>query len=133
MSISSLIICLSSIGHAWEVKTNAQGDPLHWKTSTIPVHYNPDHSGLSSQQVSTAIEQAAQAWSYSFTTLQNEGETTLRNITHEDEHHAILFSDDWNEDPDRKCWLLKQDVWLFERAVFRLLSISKERFEMLWG
>ena len=100
MNISSLIILLSSVGHAWEVKTNAQGDPLHWKTNTIPIHYNPEHSGLSSQQVSNAIEQAAQAWSYSFTTLQNKGETTQRSITHEDEHYSVLFSDDWNEDPD---------------------------------
>lgn len=100
MIISSLFLYFSSASYAWEVKTTAQGNPLHWKTSTIPIHYNPEHSGLSSQQVSTAIEQAAQAWSYSFTTLQNEGETTQRAITYEDEHHAILFSDNWNEDPD---------------------------------
>ena len=100
MIISSLFLCFYSAGYAWEIKTNTQGDPLHWKSSNIPIHYNPEHSSLSSQQISDAIEDAAQSWSYSFTTLQNEGETTQREVTYEDEHYAVLFSDDWNEDPD---------------------------------
>lgn len=100
MTFSFLFLYSTSMSYAWEVKTNTQGDPLHWKKSTIPIHYNPNQSGLSSQQIASAIEQAAQSWSYSFTTLQNKGETTQRNITYEDEHYAILFSDDWNEDPD---------------------------------
>ena len=100
MSLLFFLSSLSSSAHAWEIKTTNNGKPLHWQQSDIPFYFNPNNSGLSSQEISDAFDKSAQEWSYHFVNLQNKGETNKSNIDYQDGEYVILFEDDWNEDPE---------------------------------
>ena len=86
--------------HAWEIKTTNSGKPLHWQQQVIPFYYNPDNSGLSTQEISDAFDKSALEWSYQFINLKNKGETNKSIIDHQDSEYIILFEDDWNENPE---------------------------------
>jgi hypothetical protein len=84
---------------AWEIKTTSSGKPLHWNQSQIGFYYNAEHSGLSTQQVSDAIDAASGAWNDSFIDFQNKGTTTLQQIDYTDSH-SIYFEQNWASDPE---------------------------------
>jgi hypothetical protein len=89
-----------SVAHAWEIKTTNNGKPLHWQQSDVSFYYNPNNSGLSSQEVSDAIDKSAMEWSYHFVKLNNKGETNNNIADYQDGDYTIFFEDDWNEEPE---------------------------------
>ena len=96
----SLLFSLSQPSYAWEAKKNTYGKTLHWNQSEIPFYYNYQGSNLSSIEISQALQQSGQSWSFANINLYNAGETNITNISHEDDVFSIVFEDDWNEDPE---------------------------------
>ena len=96
----SLLFSLLQPSYAWEAKTNNYGKTLHWTQSEIPFYYNYQGSNLSSVEISQALQQSGQSWSFSNINLYNAGETSITNISHEDDVFSIVFQEDWNEDPE---------------------------------
>jgi hypothetical protein len=98
----SLLLFISSFSfvQAWEIKTSNNGKPLHWQQGTIPFYYNPENSGLSSQEISDAFDKSALEWSYQYIELQNKGETNRKFVDYQDEEYVIFFEDDWKESPE---------------------------------
>lgn len=93
-----------SPAHAWEVKTNSAGDPLHW--IQVPVHYsvNPSNSqGLSDSSVISAVDSAFSTWqSVDGAKIQfrYDGKSNVDTYGHEDGLNVVFFESSWPADWD---------------------------------
>ena len=94
-------IILLSNAFSWEIKYNAQGKPLHWVQPEIPFSHNAEHAGINPSLLSQAVQNAANAWNFSYTEFIHKGDTEVRDIDYEDESFTVFFNDNWSEDWER--------------------------------
>ena len=98
--MTSLLLLLSNVAHAWDIKTNQDGQALHWKEADIHYSINADGShGLSSQDIETAITEAASAWTQGSTNMIYDGDTKKTGADYSDGVQSVVFKDNWTEDP----------------------------------
>lgn len=90
--------------HAWEVKTNSAGDPLHWVEVPVAYRINTDNGqGLSSDEVKGAVRGAFSSWEGvegSHIRFDFGGETNISQHGHEDGVNAVFFEQNWPADWD---------------------------------
>ena len=95
-----IFLYMSAFSFAWEVKSNSNGETLHWKESQIAFYINSNESPLSKSDTELAMTNAAKGWNFSHTELLYKGITNLSGINHQDEHFIVSFDTSWSEDPD---------------------------------
>ena len=99
--MSSLIVLMSSLAHAWDVKTNTNGDELKWNETNIHYSINTDgHHGLNAADVESAIVQASNAWKQGQLEFIHDGETKKTEADYSDNVQSVVFKNNWTEDPD---------------------------------
>jgi hypothetical protein len=98
--MSTILLVILGTAQAWEAKTNASGEELHWADSNVHFSVNTSGShGLSESEVREAISDSATSWNIGNLTFTNDGDTKNKGADYSDEIHSISFSDNWTEDP----------------------------------
>ena len=98
--MTSTLILLSNFAHAWDIKTNQDGQALHWQNTDIHYSINTDgNHGLSAESVQEAITDAAKEWNQGQTQMIFDGDTKKTGADYSDGVHSVVFKATWTEDP----------------------------------
>jgi len=104
-----MIVLLLGHALAWEVKQDANGNPVHWPEAQIKYSIHTDvPSPLEPEAVREAINGAAMVWelqssddeTQKITIFNFDGETKKKGASYTDNVHSISFKDNWNQDPE---------------------------------
>ena len=89
---TSILLVLSGLVHAWEVKTNNSGEELHWGENQIHFSINADGDhGLSKEELEAAIVGASSAWAQGDVNFVHDGNISIQEFLFQFYHHQILF------------------------------------------